>query len=190
MLFKSKKSKDEAKPDGGAGVMPPTKVEATDAKPGAEQNAEAKRRAAQSKHLHAAFGEIVGLLMRTTQFKNEPLSRLEEIVVPAIVTGQFTIAEAQSKANGFVTPVAAVIWASVSEEIDRQLSENNGEPVKLASKDWKSGDNPWLILAAGDNRLIKAMLQRVQETVLKGRPLKIRSPKKSDEAGAPGSSSN
>lgn len=120
--------------------------------------------------------------MRTPQFKNVPLSGLEQLVVPAITTGQFMIAEAQEKKSGLLAPVAAVLWASVSEEIDQRLSANGSEPAKLAPKDWKSGDIPWLIIAAGDQRLIKALMQRIQETVLKGRSLKFRGTKTDDEA--------
>jgi len=149
-----------------------------------EESAEFKRRATKSKHLQASFGEIVGLLMRSPRLKKLALSSLEEMVVPAIVTEQFMIAEARSKESGFLTPIAAVLWARVSEEIDRRFSDNTGAPVKLDPKDWQSGDIPWLIVAAGDQRLIKTLLRRIQETVLKGRPLKFRSPNKCDEAVA------
>ncbi len=149
-----------------------------------EESAEFKRRATKSKHLQASFGEIVGLLMRSPQLKKLPLSSLEEMVVPAIVTEQFMIAEARSKESGFLTPIAAVLWARVSEEIDRRFSDNTRARMKLDPKDWQSGDIPWLIVAAGDQRLIKTLLRRIQETVLKGRPLKFRSPNKGDEAVA------
>jgi len=149
-----------------------------------EESAEFKRRATKSKHLQASFGEIVGLLMRSPQLKKLPLSSLEEMVVPAIVTEQFMIAEARSKESGFLTPIAAVLWARVSEEIDQRLSENTGAPVMLDPKDWESGDIPWLIVALGDQRLIKTLMQRIQETALKGRTLKFRPPNKGDEADA------
>ena len=157
-------------------VAPPQRI--------TEESEEFKRRATKSKHLQASFGEIVGLLMRTPKLEKVPLSTLEEMVVPALTTGQFMIAETQAKDSGFVTPVAAVLWASVSEEIDRRLSDNTGEPVKLGPKDWKSGDIPWAIVAAGDQRVIKTLVQRIQETALKGRQLKFRSPNKGDEAVA------
>lgn len=185
MFFKSKKSKTEPKPDVGASAKSPAQAEGAQDKPSPEQTEEIKRRATKSKQLRAAFGEIVGLLMRTSQFKSMALSSLEAQVVPAITTGQFMIAEAQAKKSGFITPVAVVLWASVSEEIDRRLSDNRGEPVKLAPKDWKSGEIPWLILAAGDQRLIKSMMQRIEETVLKGRPLKSKVADKKDTAIAP-----
>ncbi len=173
-------------PNGGQG-MASNPISAQSVAPpqlSTEESAEFKRRATKSKHLQASFGEIVGLLMRSPQLKKLPLSSLEEMVVPAIVTEQFMIAEARSKESGFLTPIAAVLWASVSEEIDRRLSDNTGEHVKLDPKDWQSGDIPWLMIAAGDQRLIKTLMQRIQETVLKGRPLKFRSPNKGDEADA------
>ena len=86
--------------------------------------------------------------------------------------------------------MAAVLWASVSEEIDKQLSDNPDQSMKLAPKDWKSGDIPWLIIAAGDQRLIKALVKRVQETALKGRPLKLRVAVKEDKALATATPSN
>lgn len=150
-----------------------------------EESAELQRRATKSKHLQASFGEIVGLLMSSPHLKNLPLSSLNQMVVPAIVAEQFMIAEARSKESGFLTPIAAVLWARVSEEVDQRLSENTGKPVKLDPNDWHSGDIPWLILAAGDQRVIKTLLQRVQKTVLKDRPLKFRSPNKGDKAVAP-----
>jgi len=174
MFFKSRNSEGEAKTTAGAGAKAPAKQASAQSKLSPEQITEIQRRAATSKKLQASFGEIVSLLMRTQDFKNMRLTGLEDLVVPAITTGQFMIAEAQAKESGFTAPVAAILWASVSEEIDQKLSKTNGEPVKLAPKDWKSGDIPWLIIAAGDKRLIKAILQRVQETTLKGRPMKFR----------------
>ena len=182
---KKKKSDVQPKPEVKAGAKRPAKAEGNQAKPSAEEIAKVQQRAAKSKQLQASFGEIVGLLMRSPQYKSMPLASLEELVVPAITSGQFVIAEAQAKKSGLITHVAAILWASVSEEIDRRLSDNGGEPVKLAPKDWKSGDIPWLIIAAGDQRLIKALAQRIQETTLKGRPLKFRSADKVDEDVAP-----
>ena len=187
MFFKAKKSEVEAKPEVKAGKKPPAQAEGAQSKPSPEQIAEVRQRAAKSKQLLACFGGIVSLLMRTPQFKNVPLSGLEELVVPAITTSQFMIAEAQVKKSGFITPVAVVLWASVSEEIDQRLSGNGSEPVRLAPKDWKSGDIPWLIIAAGDKRLIKALLQRIQETALKGRPLKTRSTDTDEKVAGPAS---
>ena len=100
---------------------------------------EAKQRAATSKHLLMSFGEIVSVMMRSPQFKNASLGDLEKLVVPAVVTGQFVVAEAQSKSSGFVTPVGVVIWATVSDEIDQRIMANPEQPIHLEASEWRSG---------------------------------------------------
>ena len=135
---------------------------------------EAQKRAAASKHLLMSFGEIVSVLMRSPQFKSLPLGEIEALVVPAVTTGQFLVAEAQSKANGFVTPIGIALWATVSEEVDRRLSTNLDQPFRLAPNEWKSGGIPWLVALAGDHRMINPMMKQLQETRLKGQPLKMR----------------
>ena len=135
---------------------------------------EAQRRAVASKQLLMSFGEIVSVLMRSPQFKTVALGEIEALVVPAVTTGQFLVAEAQSKANGFVTPIGAVLWASVSEEVDRRLSSNLDQPFKLAPNEWRSGEIPWLVTLAGDQRIINPMIKQLQETRLKGGGLKMR----------------
>ena len=131
------------------------------------------RRATESKHLITAFGEIVSVLMRTQQFRSIPLSNIESVVVPALLTGQFVVARAQSNHNGFVTPVAAMLWASVSAEVDSRLSVLD-QPLRLAPNEWKCGDIPWLVLVAGEDRVIGPLLKQFQQKALKGRPLKMR----------------
>ena len=187
MLFRSKKSEVHPKPDPWCCNNSPAKAESAQGKLSAEESAEVRQRATKSKLLQASVVDIVSVLMRSPQFRNVTLADLEELVVPAITTGRFMIAEAQANKSGFITPVAVVLWASVSEEIDRQLSETRDQPVRLAPKDWKSGDIPWVIVAAGDQRLVKALQQRLQETVLKGRPLKSRSTDTNDKGVAPAS---
>jgi hemolysin-activating ACP:hemolysin acyltransferase len=136
--------------------------------------AEVQKRVGASKQQLMAFGEIVSVLMRSPQFRTLPLGEVETLVVPAVVTGQFLVAEAQSKANGFVVPVATALWASVSEEVDRQLSQNLDQPFRLAANEWKSGEIAWLVALAGDARVINPMLKQLQDTTLQGRPLKMR----------------
>lgn len=149
-------------------------AQANGAQPQAMSPEEAQKRAVASKQLLMSFGEIVSVLMRNPQFKAVPLGEIEALVVPAVTTGQFLVAEAQSKANGFVTPIGTVLWASVSEEVDRRLSSNLDQPFKLAPNEWRSGDIPWLVALAGDQRIINPMIKQLQETRLNGRGLKMR----------------
>ena len=180
MFFRSSKSETEPKPEVKAAAQAP-------AKPSPEQIAEVQKRAAKSKQLQASFGGIVALLMRSPEFRKVTLADLEHLVLPALTNGQFTIAEAQEKKSGLMRPVAAILWASVSEEVDQRLSETHDQPLRLAPKEWKSGDIPWVIAAVGDQRLIKALQQRLQESVLKDRPLKSRSTDTDEKAVAPAS---
>ena len=130
---------------------------------------------AYAKHIAAAFGEIVGVFMRSKEFRKLTLGDLDHLVIPAVVSKQFIVAEAKSQRNGMVVPVATVLWAMVSEEVDRRLSTDLDKPVRLEAKDWKSGDIPWLIAAAGDKRVVSNMLHQLQSKVFKDRQIKFRS---------------
>lgn len=140
--------------------------------PMSEPDPKFQQRAARSKRMQASFGEIVALLMRSPQFKGMPLAALDQLVVPPVAAGQVMIAEAQHKETGIVAPAAAILWASVSDEVDQRLSDGQGKPLSLSPQDWKSGDNPWLIITAGDPRLVKPLVEQLQKTVPKGRKLK------------------
>lgn len=135
---------------------------------------EAKRRAAMSRQVSAAFGDIVSVLMRSPGFKAMPLGELEAFVVPAVATGQFSVAQAQLKANGAVAPVGVVLWASVSPEIDVRLAGAPDKPVRLQPNEWRSGDVIWIVEAAGDRRVIAAQLKRLTSAEWKGRVVKLR----------------
>ncbi len=120
-----------------------------------------------------SLGEIVSVLMRSPRFKGMPLADLETLVVPAVNAGQYLVVEARAKSDGFVTPVAAALWARVSEDIDRRISQTLDKPVQLAPADWKSGDIPWVIVMAGDPRLLNPALDQLQRATLNGRPLRM-----------------
>ena len=135
-----------------------------------------------SKMVAAAFGEIVSLLMRTPNYKHLMLSDLEWFVVPAVASGQFTLAEAQSKTSGITQPMGVVLWARVSEEVDKRLHENLDQPIRLKPVEWTSGDNIWLIEAAGESRVIEALIKRMRETIWAGRPVRLRARDKDGKA--------
>ena len=116
------------------------------------------------------FGEVVSVMMRAQQFGDLPLKQLQEIVVPPLMLGQFLVAQAQSKAQGFVTPVAAALWARVSKEVDQRLSRNLEGPVQLAPKDWNSGDIGWLIVLVGNVQALAPLLKQLQEPRSRGSP--------------------
>ena len=69
----------------------------------------------------ATFGRIVSILMRSVTYKHYALSDLEWLVLPPMHLGQCAVMEAT--VNGRQAPVAVALWASVSDEVDKRLSE-------------------------------------------------------------------
>jgi hemolysin-activating ACP:hemolysin acyltransferase len=135
---------------------------------------ELRKRAAASKLVSASFGEIVSVLMRSEHYRGYTLQDLEWLVVPAVLSNQFLLAEARAKGNGFTAPVGVVLWASVSPEVDRRLTAGIAQPIRLKPEDWRSGDILWLVDAVGPPKLIGGMLQRLHAKVFKGRQVKLR----------------
>lgn len=110
--------------------------------------------------------------MRSPHYKHYSLSDLEWLVVPPILTGQCAVMEA--KINDRQVPVAVALWASVSEDVDRRLSENLTTPIRLRPDEWRSGEILWLLDTVGDSKAVPHLLKQVQETVFKGRNVKVR----------------
>jgi cytolysin-activating lysine-acyltransferase len=131
--------------------------------------------------LAQSFAQIVAVLMRDPSYKDLRVADLEWLVLPPVMAGQFRLchasppadkAEAQ-KAGAFV-PVAVALWARVSPQIDKALSENLEKPVRLTPGAWTSGDIPWLMAVAGDRRATQAFLKQLQENEFKGTQVKMR----------------
>lgn len=136
---------------------------------------DARKHAAAAKQLAAAFGEIVTLLMRSEADRKRSIAELEWLVTPAIVTGQFVIADAQSKKTGATYPVGTVLWAMVSEEVDERLSDTKNENPKLTPQEWRSGPIPWIVMAIGDKRVVAGLIKKITKDVFKDQEPKIRS---------------
>lgn len=178
MAIWSRKSETEAPPAAPAQAAA-ADGEATAAgavAPAQEELSEQARRqaAALSKAVMATFGQITTVLMRTPEYKSHTLADLEWLVVPAVLTGQFSLAEAQSKTNGMMAPVGLVMWAAVSPDVDRRLRENLQGPMRLTPQEWRSGDILWVIDAVGDPRILQAMLQNTANKEWKGRNVNLR----------------
>ena len=135
---------------------------------------EIKKRGIAAKHVAASFGEIVTLMMRSPVDKAITLNDLEWMVVPALQSGQFAVAEAQSKETGAVMPVGAVLWAFVSPEVDQRLSSSLDQPARLQPAEWRSGDIPWVVMAIGEPKLLGGLLQQLAKTVFARQAPKMR----------------
>lgn len=143
-------------------------------KPKALAKEELQRRAQIAKQLSSAFGDIVTMLMRSETERGRTLADLEWMVVPALQTGQFAVAEAQAQETGVVAPMGVVLWAMVSESIDQRLSGQLDKPMDLKPNEWKSGDIPWIVAAFGEPKIINQLFQQLSKNVFTKAPAKLR----------------
>jgi cytolysin-activating lysine-acyltransferase len=135
-----------------------------------------------------AFSQIIAVLMRDQNFKNMRIADLEWLVLPPVMAGQFRLAHMPAPQRGtpapkagdgpekpgVLIPVAVALWARVSPQIDKGLSENLDKAVRLRPNQWASGNIPWLIAVAGDRRAIPKFLERLKEAEFKGQEVKMR----------------
>jgi hemolysin-activating ACP:hemolysin acyltransferase len=135
---------------------------------------EAQRRAVAAIRQSLAFTQIITVLMRSPRHRHYALGDLEWLVIPPLVAGQCSVAEAKSKQSGVSIPVAVALWANVSPEVDKKLSENLHVPIRLRPDEWRSGDILWLVDAVGDPRVVPQLIKQLLETTFKGREAKMR----------------
>ncbi|MEZ5852917.1 MAG: toxin-activating lysine-acyltransferase [Hyphomicrobiaceae bacterium] len=126
-----------------------------------------------------ALGKVMAILLRSPQHRNFTLGDVDSRIVPALQRGQFAIAEANPAANpagggNTAMPVGLVLWAEVSQAVSERLAATPEKPIVLAADEWRSGDNVWIVEAAGSREVIAALLGRLQSANFKGRALHMR----------------
>ena len=122
--------------------------------------------------LAASLGQIVGLMMRTPQHRHAFLADLEWLVVPAIVSNQFALHEELDPRTGVRLPVAALLWANVSEVVDARLTANPAVRPRLKPEEWVSGATPWLVDVVGDPQFVGPFVKSIVERRFKAAGLK------------------
>jgi hemolysin-activating ACP:hemolysin acyltransferase len=122
----------------------------------------------------AAFSKIVSLMMNSPAHNHFHVRDLRWLVVPPLLLDQFAIAEAVPVGGVALSPFAAVLWASVSREVDLRLSEDMDRSVTLAPEDWHSGDILWIIDTVGHPDIVPAFLEEVVATRFPGKYPKMR----------------
>ncbi|MDX2265716.1 MAG: toxin-activating lysine-acyltransferase [Hyphomicrobiales bacterium] len=135
----------------------------------------AARRALAAKFKAAAFGEIVSVLMRSKNHRALTLAEIETFVVPPVLSKQYLVARArpQNDPSDAGMPVGVVLWAKVSDELDRRLSAAAGA-VALNPADWTSGEHLWVIDVVAAPAVAQAMIEELKRSVFAGRRAKIR----------------
>jgi hemolysin-activating ACP:hemolysin acyltransferase len=121
-----------------------------------------------------ALTQIIGVLMRSQHYRQYTLGDLDWLVIPPVMAGQFRIGEVKSKKDGATLPVAVLLWAKVSPEVDERLTKSDDPAIRLSPQEWTSGDILWLTHAAGEPRFVRHLLKQISETAFKGLAVKTR----------------
>ena len=116
------------------------------------------------------MGQIVGLLTQSQAHRHLFLADLEWLIGPAMALRQFRLFHDGKQ------PVAVALWASVSDEVEKELIA--GRP-RLRPNEWKSGENLWLIdLVAptipNGSKAAEALVAEMASKVFLGRRFKMR----------------
>jgi hemolysin-activating ACP:hemolysin acyltransferase len=131
----------------------------------------ASQRPATVRQVDLTLGQIVSVPMRSATHKHYSLADLEWLVLPAVLSGQYRVAQAQQ--SGAPAPIGVVLWASVSADVDKRLSDLSA-PARLRPDEWRSGNIPWLMELVCDARVQQALLKGLGDTIFKGLAIKMR----------------
>jgi len=129
--------------------------------------------AAASKLVAASIGDIAVVLSRSPAHKYFSLADIEWMILPAVLSGQFYVAELANNETGFRAPIAVATWAFVSEEVDRRLENDLSRGVRLRPDEWKSGDVGWIVDLTGDPRGIAGVANWLKAGPFKDRAAKV-----------------
>ncbi len=124
------------------------------------------------KLMTANFGGAISLLMRSPAHKHYTLADLEWCLVSAFALNQFMVAEAKLP-NGQAVPVALVLWARVSAEVDARLSAAPCYPIRLDPNEWRSGNAIWIVDAVGEPKAVQQCIDALKKTAFQGKTFKI-----------------
>ncbi len=129
------------------------------------------------------FAQIVAVLMRDPNYRKMKLADLEWLVLPPVMAGQFKLAHApvrnanklaasgKAEASGILVPVAVALWARVSPELDKALSDTQ---IRLKANEWASGEHIWMMAVGGDPRALPSFLKQLSENDFKSQQVKMR----------------
>lgn len=116
--------------------------------------------------LAGVLGEITWIFSQQRSHRHLFIADLEWLVMPPVLAGQYRIFRTEQG------PIGVALWAYLSEKAEKRIAEGLG---RLAPKEWRSGENLWIIdLVApfgGEDKMIEDM----KKTVFKGMKFKYQS---------------
>lgn len=112
--------------------------------------------------------------MRAPQTRDMKIADIEWLLLPALKNQQIAIAEAKLKSGPGNVPVAILLWAEISPEVERRLLADRSAIPRMETADWKSGTIPWIVAALGPPEVLKNMVSQLVAGPLGGRRVRGR----------------
>ena len=109
------------------------------------------------------FAKIVGLMTHEPKYQDMTLKDLRWLVMPAVSSGQYALAETKAAAGKTATPVAALLWAQVSPEIDKKIVAAAEAPLKLQPTEWTSGKLRRVVAVIGRKDAVASLSEQFQQ---------------------------
>lgn len=122
----------------------------------------------------ATFGRVLALMMASPRHSTMTLAEANASIAPPLALGQIAMMGAKAVDGGPVALAAAAWWAYVSPEVDQRLTASREPHMKLLPNEWNSGDQPWIIEALGEQRLVSELIKTLAEKHFIGKPAKLR----------------
>ena len=109
------------------------------------------------------LGPVVWLYMHAPSHKHLFVADIEWMLVPPMTLNQYKLYMKEE------APLAYASWAFVDEETEKRLLSGR---VRLAPKEWRSGDRLWLIDLVAPFGGGKDVLKDIRDNIFPNRPIK------------------
>lgn len=118
--------------------------------------------------LTEVLGEAILVLLSSNAHRMSFfINDIEWLLMPPLASEQFRLYKDKEG-----KPVGLILWAYVSDEIDKKLENGIG---KLGLNDWNSGETLWIFDIVAPKGGATKMLDELKSTALKGKRIKYQS---------------
>ncbi|MBS0124702.1 toxin-activating lysine-acyltransferase [Thetidibacter halocola] len=123
--------------------------------------------------LRENFGTAVMAMMMLPRYSNQMLRDLQHLVLDPMLKDRLAFAYPGKTEQKPMSDLAGfAIWASVSDEVDKQIREQIAAgvfPIRLKPEDWTSGQINWLLdVIAPDRATVGSVIANFRQVAKQG----------------------
>ncbi|SLN52089.1 toxin-activating lysine-acyltransferase [Roseisalinus antarcticus] len=126
--------------------------------------------------LRTAFGQVVLAMMVLPRYRHLSLAELQRVLLDPLVRDRVALAQTTEGQTPIDGAAGAVIWASVSEQVDAKIREQIRAgvfPLRLEPDDWTSGEINWLLDVIAPSQDMTRRVMANMKKLTKGGDLRI-----------------